>query len=250
MSEKWKGKGLSVLGVTDEGVSDTEKWIANKGAQYGYAYDKGGKLQRFFGVRGIPHAVLIDASGTVVWRGHPGTLEESSLEGAVRGTLAKPVWEWSGAAKGVKVALQKRAYKSALDQAMKLGAADNGAEIVASIQEMVKARVDAMKGAFEKGDFLGAQTAAVVLEKELAGLGEASESTKVVADITADKQALSVIKGQQKVAKIRATEMTKRKDLVAGIDALRKIKTDYAGTYVETEVTALIKQLNDMADGM
>ena len=52
------------------------------------------------------------------------------------------------------------------------------------------------------------------------------------------------------MAKIRATEMTKKKDLIEAIEALRKIIADYPGSYVETEGNALIKQLNGMADDM
>jgi hypothetical protein len=218
--------------------------------EYAYAYDKGNKLHTLVGARGWPSAILLDASGTLLWKGHPGELEESLLQTAIQGALPKPLWEWAGAAKGVKSAVQKRAYKSALDQAAKLGDGDGGPEILAAIQGLVKSRVDAMKAAQTKGDFLGAQSAAQALQKELAGLPEAADSAKVAADIAADKEALKIIKGQQKVAKIRATEMTKKKDVVEAIDALRKIIADYPKSYVETEGNALIKQLNGMADGL
>src|SRR4030095_9103997 len=141
MQEKFGPKGLSVLGVTDEGASDTEKWVESKGVHYAYAYDKGGKLARYFGVRGIPHAVLIDAAGPGVWKGHPGSLDDTTLESALKGALPKPVWEWSGAAKGVKAALSKRAFKSAIDQAAKLDAAASGPEILAALQGILRARV-------------------------------------------------------------------------------------------------------------
>jgi thioredoxin-like negative regulator of GroEL len=245
LQEKYQSKGLSILAVTSEGASETEKWVASKGAKYPYAYDKGGKLARHFGVRGIPHAVLVDASGTVAWKGHPGGLDDATLSAALRGALPKPLWEWSAAAKGVKTALQKRAFKSALDQAAKLKEADGGPEILAVVQGMVKASVDGLRASFEKGDFLGAQTTAQALQKELAGLAEVAEAAKVLASIAGDKNAQNVIKGQQKLAKIRAGDNSSRKDIVAAIDAARKIRQDYGGTFVEKEADELIVQLNE-----
>src|SRR5262245_44923612 len=85
------GKGLTIIVVTDEGESDTVKWIAAKKVKYAYAYDKGGKLKRFFGVQGIPHAVLVDATGTVVWDGHPASLDPATIEKALGGALPKPM---------------------------------------------------------------------------------------------------------------------------------------------------------------
>lgn len=250
MQEKYAAKGLSILGVTSEGASDTEAWVGSKGAKYAYAYDKGQKLARQFGVfvtEGIPHALLIDASGVVVWKGHPGSLEPSMIEAAIKGALPKPLWEWSAAAKGVKAALVKRSFKSALDQAAKLKEADGGPELVAAIQGMVKSSVDGLRASFEKGDYLAAQTAAQALQKELAGLPELEEASKILASIAADKNAQTVIKGQQKLAKIRAGDMSKRKEIVAAIDAAKKVRQDNLGTYVEKEADQLIDQLGELA---
>lgn len=246
MQAKYQSQGLSILAVTSEGASDTEKWVASKGAKYAYAYDKAGKLGNHFGVQGIPHAVLIDATGTVVWKGHPASLEESTLSAALRGALPKPLWEWSPAAKGAKSALLKRAFKSALEQAAKLKPEDGGPEILAAIQGMVKSGVESLRGSFEKGDYLAAQTSAQSLQKELAGLPEVEEAIKVLSEIAADKNAQGVIKGQQKLAKIRAGDNTKLKEITAAIEAARKVKRDYMGTYVETEADQLIGQLDEL----
>lgn len=211
--------------------------------RYAYAYDKGGKLSRYFGVDGIPHAVLVDSTGTVVWSGHPGNLDEGKLGQAVVGALPKPLWEWPSEAKAVKAALLKHAYKSALDAAAGLSAAAGGEEIRSAIQGMVKAMVAAMNDARQKGDFLTARTMASALEKELAGLSEAAEATRVTADLAADKSAQEVIKGQQKLAKIEAKAPRKKKDVAAAIEDLKKLKMEYPGTYVETAADALIQKL-------
>lgn len=38
-----------------------------------------------YGVRGIPHSVLIDPEGTVVWRGNPGGLSSGKVKDALKG---------------------------------------------------------------------------------------------------------------------------------------------------------------------
>ncbi len=246
LEQKYKDKGLSILAITSEGASDTEKWVESKGAKYAYAYDKADRLGRHFSVRGIPFAVLADATGTVVWKGNPGALNDRTIEAALQGALPKPLWEWSGAAKGVKSALLKRSYKAALDQAAKLGEGDGGPEIVAALQGMVKTKVDGLRGAFERGDYLGAQTAAQALQKELAGLPDAEEPAKVLSGIAADKQAQTVIKGQQKLAKLRTADSTKRKEVLAAIESARELRKEYPDTYVVTEADELISAFSEL----
>jgi len=201
-------------------------------------------------VSGIPHAVLIDANGLVAWEGHPGALEEATLEKAMQGALPRPLWEWTPATKGVKVALQKGAFKSALDQAAKLTPADDGPTILAALQAMVKRRVDDMKAKHALGDFLGAGEAAAELAKRLAGLPEAAEAVGVSAAISANPDAARVMKGQRKIAKLRSAEYSKRKEITAAIDDLRELQKEYAGTYAATEADQVCIQLNDLANGL
>lgn len=243
IQQAWGPKGLSVIGVTDESPELTEPWIAEHKAEYAYAYDKGGALQRHFGIDSIPRAVIVDASGTVLFNGHPSAVDDVLLAKAVAGALPKPMWEWSGAAKGVRSALVKRAYKSALEQAAKLSADDDGPAILAAVQAVVAGKAEQMKGAFARGDFLGAQETATTLQKELAGLPEAEAAQRVLADLAADKQVQVVLEGQKKLRKIAAKDFGKKREVKGAIEDLQKLKKDYAGTFVESEAQALIVRL-------
>jgi len=228
-------------------VADTEKCVESKGAKYAYAYDKGGKLARHFGVQGIPHAVLIDASGTEAWTGHPAKLAKKTIEGALVGALQKPLYDWSPAARGAKGAFVKRNYKAALEQASKLAESDGGAEIVQAIQALVAARVAGMRAAYDKGNFLAAREEAEALTKELAGLPELESVNKLLAELAASKEAAHVLKGQEKIAKIRAGGLTKRKEIQAAMQSLQKLAQEYPGTYVESEANELLRQLGERA---
>ena len=55
--------------ITEEDVEKIEDAKKNPDA-----YDPDARLHEYFGVHGIPHAILVDAAGTVVWRGHPARL--------------------------------------------------------------------------------------------------------------------------------------------------------------------------------
>lgn len=229
--------------MTGEGKADTEKWIAEKGAKYAYGYDKGGKLARYFGVSGIPHMVIVDANGVVVYNGNAGGATDEILRKATAGALPKPLWDWPAAAKSVKAALLKQQYKVAIDEAAKLGEPDGGPEIKAAVEGMVKAKLDVMKAAYAKGDFLGAETAAKDLQKDLAGLPAQAEAVKMAADIEANAEAEPVLKNQRLVARIREKAPTKRKDVESAIEDLKKIEKNAKGTFAAEEASALALQM-------
>jgi len=80
--DKYKGKGLSMVGltkmtrnITDEDVS---AFIKDKGVNYPIAKEKGDNLSRHYGVRGIPAAAMVK-DGKVVWRGHPARLSDDMI---------------------------------------------------------------------------------------------------------------------------------------------------------------------------
>jgi len=243
LQSSWGEKGLTIVGVTSEGEADTVKWVESKGAKYAYGYDKSKKLSSYFGISGIPAAVLIDAKGVVVWQGHPGSLPETALAKACEGALPKPLWEWAPATKTVKAALLKRQYKTALDEAGKLTEADGGPQILSAIQQVIGGRVSGLEDAYSKGDYLGTETAGAALVKELAGLPEKDKVDAVLAKLAANKEAGPLLKAQKQVAKIRAAELSKRKEREAAVEDLAKIEKQFPGTFVASEAADLAKAI-------
>lgn len=242
IQERWGPKGLSVIGVTDESPSLTKPWISANKATYAYAYDPGSELSRIFKVSSIPRAVIVGADGTVLFNGHPAEVDDALLAKAVEGAVAKPWWEWSGAAAGVKAALQKSDFKSALDLAGQLGEADEGPKTLAVVQKMIRSRAADLRSAHQAGDFLRARAAAETLQKELAGLPEGAEAERIATEIAADPKALEVIKGQQKLAKIVGKEPSKRKEWLAAIEDLQKLEKGYPDTFVAKEARRLMAE--------
>lgn len=228
--------------MTSESKSDTEPWIAKHKAAFPYAYEKG-SVSRFFQIAGLPHAVLVDATGKVVWRGHPAGLQSSVVESAVRGALPMPMWEWTGEAKPVRTALMAKQYAKALEAAAKLTEAHQGPAIRAAIQAQIEGRVAAMKADSEAGNFLDAHESAKALVKDLAGLPEAQEAQARATGLEADKEAQTVIAGQKKVRKIRDGELRKKKEIQKAIEDLEKLQDQYVGTHAAKEASELLERL-------
>src|SRR5687768_7833365 len=78
--KKYKDKGLVVIGITDEDNQTIRNFTRQVPIDYYAATDKKGDIGKGFGVRGIPHAMLVDKSGKIVWEGHPMGLKEEEVE--------------------------------------------------------------------------------------------------------------------------------------------------------------------------
>ncbi len=78
--KKYKDKGLVVVGITSEDDNLVEKFMKQVPMEYSVAQDKGDDWGKQFGIKGIPHALLVDKTGKIVWEGHPMELEDKDIE--------------------------------------------------------------------------------------------------------------------------------------------------------------------------
>jgi peroxiredoxin len=80
--EKYRDRGLQVIGVTRLTQSVTEDsvlaFLAESGVRYPMAKETG-DLATYFDVKGIPAAAMVK-DGKVVWRGHPTRLDDALLD--------------------------------------------------------------------------------------------------------------------------------------------------------------------------
>ena len=89
LAEKYGKKGLTIIGVTSEPVEKVKPFIERMGMKYLVAI--GGAEQ--YTTRGIPHAWLVDARGKCVWKGHPLSLKEATVEKHLKGVRIGPPYE-------------------------------------------------------------------------------------------------------------------------------------------------------------
>lgn len=86
--QKWKDKGLVVVGVTRNTRGQTtdkvREYIGSNGLTLPIAIDSGG-TSRDYGVAGIPAAAIVGKDGTVVFRNHPAQITDELLQEILSG---------------------------------------------------------------------------------------------------------------------------------------------------------------------
>jgi len=83
MHKTFADKGVVIVSLTNEPKDKVEPFA--KDMRMTYAIGGGSSSGQAYGVRGIPHALLIAPSGDVVWKGHP----MNGLDKAIEEQLAK-----------------------------------------------------------------------------------------------------------------------------------------------------------------
>ena len=226
--------------MTSESASNTEPWVAEHGMEYAYAYDKANALTRGVGATSLPSSILVDASGNIVYLGHPGSVTESMIEAALDGALAKPLYEWPKELNGVAKAVRKGDLAGALADLAKLG--DAHAEVTTAVRGMVKGRVSQVEKARDAGDWLRVQTLGEDLVKGLGKLEEAATVQAILDTLDKDKAAKEILKAQQKVAKLFEGEL-KKNQLDKVQKDLEKIIAEHEGTAAERDARAGLEKL-------
>lgn len=229
--------------MTGESASSTEPWIEKHGAKYAYAYDKTLGLMRATGQSGLPSSVLVDASGTILYVGHPASINASLIERAVQGALTKPIYDWPKELSGVAKAIRKGNLGDAVTEVQKLG--DAHADIAAAVQNMVKARVSAVERARDDKDWLRVVTLGEPLVKGLGKLPEAAQVEAILDALDGDKEAKAVLKAQQKVAKYFAGDIKKNQFDRVQKD-LEKIAEEFSGTAAARDARDGLEKLRAM----
>ena len=231
--------------MTSESESQTVPWIEKTGAKYPYAYDKGGKVARFFGVSGIPHAILVDPGGKVAWRGHPAELDAATIEASIAGALTRPLYNWPPSAKAAVQAIVKGDWAGALDKAAKVPEAEGGAGIVEQIRGMIDGRLKAAEAALAEGNYYGAKEQGQALVRGLKGLAELERAQKLVEEVAARPDAKQVLAAQEKIRKLRSKDPSKRKEVEKAMEELKEIASELPGTYAAKEATAYMDLLRE-----
>ncbi len=83
--QQFKDRGVRLLTMSKEDAGTVDKFVKDKKILYPVAIDDGGKTAEIYGVSGVPDALVLDADGRIVWRGHPG--DHESLVKAVEQAL-------------------------------------------------------------------------------------------------------------------------------------------------------------------
>lgn len=230
--------------MTSEGKSDTEKWVQEKGAKYAYGYDKGGSFQNKCGVSGIPHALLVDPTGKLVWRGHPASLTEDIIKTAIAGALKRPLFELPKEYAKVKIAVAKGDLAGAVREAKAIAAAANAPKdasaVVDAVQGMVTSAMTNAEAMLSRGDLLGAQREFSRLAKAAAGLPEGKEAQQGIEKIKKNPDSAKGIKAQLELEKALQLPARRPSESAERHDAIEAIVKRYAGTFAAAEAEKIL----------
>jgi len=88
LQEKFKDRGVNIIGVSDEELATVEAFVNKMGDKMAYtvAIDAGATSKGYmgkYGVGGIPHAFVVK-DGEIVWHGHPMAKLEAAIEDALK----------------------------------------------------------------------------------------------------------------------------------------------------------------------
>ncbi len=239
-------RGLSVVGVTAEEEEKTLPWMRKLGVEYACAFDPEAQLLKWFRVSGIPFAVLIDPQGTIVWSGPPSGLTGATIEKALAGALATPLWEWPAEVRALREALARGDHAAALREAAAVHVPISGAEPAELVRARIAASTAAFEGAVQRGEYYAAFELGARLEKELAGLPEGERLVARLGELRADPEVVRQHGGQERLARIEmeapsVPNLKRWTELRGELEALAR---EFHGTGVERQASARIAELD------
>ena len=244
LQSKFGDQGLSIIGVASESESLTTPWIEKTGATYAYAFDSSKALMQAVGAKGFPSAVLINASGEIVYAGHPARITDDIVASAVSGALSKPLFEWpSELSKAAKLA-SKDKLGAAIAAIEKKG--DGFGEYAAALISTATQQLNAVKAAAEGSDWLYVETQGKALAESLSGRPEVAEIEALLAELKGDKAAKAVLKAQKSLAKMFVKPISKKMAPKLA-DKARKIAEEFPGTGAQRDAERAIAKLKGLS---
>ncbi len=256
--EKYKDKGVLLVGISDEPESVVAPVVKQRGMKYLVA--AGGKeTQQAYGVQGIPHSVLIDPTGTVRWIGHPRNGLDRELEKLI---ASNPPTRMLGGGPdhnekvfaGIEASLLKGDNQGAVKQLRRVDLKSLDAReghrarydgIVNRLTPLAQADFDRAMAAARAKNYGDAIAALTRVSTEFKGLPIADRAAAELRRLEADPEVLASKRNE--TIEARADNMLKRAKVqaaegehVMAYKRLTAIVKDFPGTAAAKEAAALI----------
>ncbi len=234
-------QGVVIVGLTRE-PADRVKPFAR---EIGMAYPVGGDSQSggAYGVRGIPHAFIVDPSGKVVWRGHPMANLDEALEAQIEKT---PPTMMTAKEKAVALAMLDRADAALAEDDLakaagvlaKVERPDDDpavrkrfAETRAALTERVEQAIAEAEKKIEAKAFYDAAAALSRLMKATAGTEASAKAKARLEALLADPEARAAIETTRRQAAADALlAQAPTDDPLARIKVLDQVAARYPAT--------------------
>ncbi len=245
LHKTYKDKGVVIVSLTDEPRGKVEGFAKQMGMVYPVGGDS--KTGDVYGVRGIPHAVLVDPSGKIVWRGHPAGGLDRVLEeqmGKTPPSLVHPKEKAAAldAVAKVEGAVEKQQWSEAIALLAKVPDLDEG-EVKQRTQAVRKAIEAAAEEQLKRAEVhldakrhLEASEALTEVAQQFPGTGPAREAEARLAELMADPEIRTAIEKAHREK--RATALLaaiKRQESVKPSATVLRALEHLAATYPGTE---------------
>jgi len=226
-------QGLRVLALSDEELAKVDPYVDQLDLPFLVA--AGSTSKKTYGVEGIPHSVLIDAQGVLVWEGHPGALSKAEIKKALKGAKRPKVDHFSVRIDGeVDKRVQKARDLAAdgelasamkdLDSILADGKADEGQKKSATalkdaIDAHAKLLADQAEQLLKAREVQRAITVLEDLSKEFASSEVGAEAKKRLAEIDSDEKLKAELEASKAFDRLK--------------DQIRPLKKDKAKPKIE-----------------
>ncbi len=253
MHDQFGAQGLVVVAVSDETDALVADYVDSMGITIPVA--AGSPASPRYGVKGIPHSVLIDPQGKVVWSGSPYALSKSAVKDALKGAkkrstnfLALPVdSEAKGRLASPAKAMESGNLGKALPALRTLEAdaksTDDEKAEVATLIGTIEEHVVLLNGQAEAfvsaRDVLKALTVFDALTKEFAGQPIGDAAKKRAADIRGDDALAKEIAGAEAFA--RAQEQAAKLGTTKAKAKFQDVVDKFKGTRAAERAAAMLR---------
>jgi len=238
-------KGVVICSLTGESKSKVENFARDMGMIYPVGC--GSSSSGVYGVRGIPHAFIVDPSGTIAWHGHPAGGLAAAIEKQLKATPPSLMSPKAKAAAGallekVEALVKKEQYAVASAMLAKLKGAEDDPQIagrVARIRTILAARAEeALKDALKQIEAKQYYQASLTLGRAVAlapGAQQGAEARKRLQELLKDDEARAAVeKGKrEKEAADLLAELEKAaatKTAAAMLEAYDDLANRFPGT--------------------
>ena len=236
--------------MSDENKQTLEPYIKANGIKYPVASDPKDITGQNYKADGIPHAFLIGGKGTILWRGHPASVQ-GPLQEALKGLLLYFDRTLGPAFKDVEKALKKSKYGEAqkalkkLVDGGKLGATDltDAQATQADLDRLAADRQAEAAGLLEQGEVYGAHAAYEDLAKAFDGTETGDKAEAEAKRIKSDKALKPELEAGEGLAKGKKCEDAKAYQ--QAFSAYKKVVSGHKGTKAADTAKARMQQLVD-----
>jgi tetratricopeptide (TPR) repeat protein len=250
-----KRRGVEVIAITPEDKNTAGGTVRGKGMEFTVGY--GGELDKKYKVSSYPRVFMIDTRGILVWRGHPGELEDRLSEqmrktppvGADAATLrnrynkAKALFDQREYGRAYTLAKE---VADVMEESESLGEAARS--LMTELEKQAATLLEEAKQARQTGDFEKACRLIAVLTVRFAGADVATEAEDEAARLRSDRKSKNLCRKAIENAKgelrnDEAADLEASKKYPEALSSYRSVAEKFTGTEAAKTAKSAIQRI-------